>query len=381
MNQLLSRSSQRSIEHEGFFQGSQGCAPDEAIAEIDHNFNQKKEAVAHKVTPRLKELEAIAIDARQRRSAAQERLESIKQRHAGHLPEILVPVFMVGMGMFCMAAEANMLAPFMDLFDITSPIAQFIGGLAIACGCAVLLHLAIDSLTPGKFERNSQRMLRVAGTVCLLGLLWAGVTRGRQAAYGASVSGSPLAGSHLRRGDTMTIIPITGDAEADLQGRILYYAVPTADERQAYDADLRKISSQVASDLDGFEIGALAHPEQHTDILGTIRIAMAEFSAADTDKRLIVLSDFLQDNRQLDFRSDRRLATSDAGKRFGTELRKGAANHPPARAFFGRLRSADYAALNAKRREGIDAFWLSLIPVSTIEPDGPQGLIRQMAAD
>lgn len=186
---------------------------------------------------------------------------------------------------------------------------------------------------------------------------------------------------HLHRGDTLTIIPITGDAEADLQGRILHYEVPTADKREAYDADLRKLSSQVGSDLEGLESEALAHPGQHTDILGTIRIAMAEFSPADTDKRLIVLSDFVQDDRQSDFRRDRSVATSDAGKRFGAELQKRVAYRRSVRVFLARLRSTDYAALNPKRREGISAFWETLMPLSTIEPDGPQSLLQQMAHD
>lgn len=180
---------------------------------------------------------------------------------------------------------------------------------------------------------------------------------------------------HLHRGDTVTIIPITGDAEADLQGRILHYEVPTAEKRQAYDADLRRLASRAGTDLDALEVVALARPEQHTDILGTMRIAMAEFSSAQTEKQLIVLSDFIQDDRQSDFRTDSRVSTAARGKRFGTELQKRGAYQSSVRVFLGRLRSTDYALLSAKRREGISAFWQALIPHSAIEPDGPQRLL------
>ena len=185
---------QKDIEHEAFYHGSQRCEPHEALAEIENKFNQKKELVARKATPRIKQLEAVIVDARTRLPAATERLQSITARHRGRLPEIAVPTFMVVIGLFAMLAESAMLAPFMDLFDITNPFWQHIAALAIGSACAIILHLSIESLTPGRFELNTERLLRVLGIFCLVGLAWAGIARGRQAAYGASLSGSPLAG-------------------------------------------------------------------------------------------------------------------------------------------------------------------------------------------
>ncbi len=185
---------QKDIEHEAFYHGSQGCPPQEALAEIESKFKQQMELLEHKATPRIKQLEATIEDARRRLPAAAERLQSITTRHNGRLPEIVVPTFMVLMGLFAMFAESGMLAPFMDLFDITNPLWQHIAALAIGSACAVILHLSIESLTPGRFELNKQRLLRALGIFCLIGLTWAGIARGRQAAYGASLSGSPLAG-------------------------------------------------------------------------------------------------------------------------------------------------------------------------------------------
>jgi len=185
---------QKQIEHEGFYHGSQGCEPHEALAEIESKFNQQMEMVSHKATPKIKQLEATIEDANKRLPAATERLDSITARHHGRLPEILLPTFMLFVGLFAMFAESIMLAPFMDLFDITNPAWQQIAALAIGFACAIMLHLSIESLTPGRFEPNMQRVLRVLGICCILGLMCAGVARGRQAAYGASLSGSPLAG-------------------------------------------------------------------------------------------------------------------------------------------------------------------------------------------
>jgi hypothetical protein len=185
---------QKQLEHEAFYHGSQNCEPHEALAEIESKFNQKMELVAHKATPQIKQLEATIEDANRRLPLATERLQSITARHKGRLPEIAVPVFMVGMGLFAMLAESGMLAPFMDLFDITNPIWQHLSALAIGCACAVILHLSIESLTPKRFEPNTEKMLRILGVFVLVGLAWAGIARGHQAAFGASLSGSPLGG-------------------------------------------------------------------------------------------------------------------------------------------------------------------------------------------
>ena len=72
---------QKQLEHEAFYHGSQRCEPQAALAEIENKFNQQKELVAHKATPRIKQLEAVIVDARTRLPAATERLQSITARH------------------------------------------------------------------------------------------------------------------------------------------------------------------------------------------------------------------------------------------------------------------------------------------------------------
>jgi hypothetical protein len=185
---------QKQLEHEAFYHGSQRCEPTEALAEIASKFNQQMEIVSQHATPRIKVLEATLDDAHSRLPAARERLSSIVARHRGRLPEIVMPTFMVVIGLFAMLAESAMLAPFMDLFDVTTAFWQHLAALAIGCACANILHLSIESLTTDRFERTIQWLLRGLGVFCLIGLAWAGITRGKQAAYGASLSGSPLAG-------------------------------------------------------------------------------------------------------------------------------------------------------------------------------------------
>src|ERR1700719_999406 len=48
--------------------------------------------------------------------------------------------------------------------------------------------------------------------------------------------------AHMQRGDTLVIIPITGDAANDAGGRILRLSAPT--QRETYDTDLVRFHEQ-----------------------------------------------------------------------------------------------------------------------------------------
>jgi len=183
---------------------------------------------------------------------------------------------------------------------------------------------------------------------------------------------------HLRRGDTLTIVPITGNAKAELQGRTLRYSVPTEESRQAYDADLRTLHDQIKNDLVRLQTDALAHPGEHTDIIGSIRIAMKEFSLKPSDKRLIVLSDFIQDDSQFDFRKDNKLA----GEAQATALAKCLIAHrdanPVVTVILGRLRSNEFSSLTLNRQRAIEEFWAQVMFPADVEADGTEAALRAL---
>jgi len=184
---------------------------------------------------------------------------------------------------------------------------------------------------------------------------------------------------HLHRGDTLTIIPITDDADAELQGRTLHYIVPTVENRQAYDADLRRLHSQIKDDLAQLQADAVAHPGKQTDILGSIRVAMREFSSRPTDKWLIVLSDFIQDDRQFNFRKDPRLANAICAEALGKTVGLPYGKYSSVRVALGRLRSKEFSALTPTRQWAIDAFWERAMSPATVDPDGTAALRRSLA--
>jgi hypothetical protein len=165
--------------------------------------------------------------------------------------------------------------------------------------------------------------------------------------------------AHLQRGDRITIIPITGDAQADTPGRVLRFEVPTV--RQAYDNDLRQFRSALKKSLEELKGQTKFYPDPHTDILGAVILAQQElrFRSSAPNKELVILSDFIQDDSELHFLRDRHLMSRTAAKQFALEsVKTKGIDLPKVPVYLGMLRSKDYKSARRHRRDAIKDFWL-----------------------
>lgn len=162
----------------------------------------------------------------------------------------------------------------------------------------------------------------------------------------------------MRRGDSLIVIPILGDEEADIQGRILRLRAPV--RRAPYDADLRRFRAEAAREYAAFASNLLAHPGQRTDILGALDVARQEFEAMPSPemRKLIVLSDFIEDDGRYRFTSDPNLATLAGARWLAERLRRerGFALRGVG-VYLGALESSDFARLDTRRRRAVRAFW------------------------
>src|ERR1039458_3488833 len=84
--------------------------------------------------------------------------------------------------------------------------------------------------------------------------------------------------AHMQRGDTLVIIPITGDAANDAGGRILRLSAPT--QRKTYDTDLRRFHEQALKQLTAWASSLDPH-QSRTDILGALDAAQQEATSLD----------------------------------------------------------------------------------------------------
>jgi hypothetical protein len=162
---------------------------------------------------------------------------------------------------------------------------------------------------------------------------------------------------HMQRGDTLILIPITGDAANDGGGRILRLSAPT--QRETYDTDLRRFQEQARKQFAAW-IASLDKHQSRTDILGALDAARQEFAVLPNgmNRKLVVVSDFLEDDGTCRFVSAGSLANPGRARDLAAHLREqnGFTLHGVPLCL-GRLESSDFAPLSAQRKEAVQAFW------------------------
>ena len=175
--------------------------------------------------------------------------------------------------------------------------------------------------------------------------------------------------SSLGRGDTLILIPITGDAENDTGGHILRIQAPTT--REPYDADLRRFRENARKQFSDWVATVRAEPNR-TDILGALDAAQQELSTLPRGgiRRLIVVSDFIEDDGTYRFTSDRSLVSPTRARALAARLR---AEHrftlPGVILCLGRLESNDFAPLSVARKNAIQAFWATYFTENGQSPE------------
>jgi hypothetical protein len=161
----------------------------------------------------------------------------------------------------------------------------------------------------------------------------------------------------MQRGDLLVLIPITGDAANDAGGRILRLFAPT--RRETYDADLRRFREQAGKQFAAW-VAALDKHQSRTDILGALDAARQELVSLPekSNRRVIVVSDFLEDDGTYNFVSETALASPEHARTLAARLRElhgFALQGVPL--CLGRLESDDLLLLSTHRREAVHAFW------------------------
>lgn len=163
--------------------------------------------------------------------------------------------------------------------------------------------------------------------------------------------------SQMGRGDCLILIPITGDAQNDAGGRILRLSAPTT--RESYDADLRRFQVQAQKQFSAW-VASLDQHQPRTDILGTLDVARQELATLpkDSSSRLIIVSDFLEDESAYRFITASQLAHAESAKALARKLKsdRGFALQG-APVCLGHLESSDFAPLSAERKQAVQAFW------------------------
>jgi hypothetical protein len=173
----------------------------------------------------------------------------------------------------------------------------------------------------------------------------------------------------LHRGDRLTVIPILGDAEAGASGTIMRFDV--LGNRQAYDSDLRQFAVKLEGALKELNSSAMNDPTAETDILGAISLAEQEMRPDMTNLNvLVILSDFIQEDREINFLRDGRLINKNTAKEFAKQIakeRRSRLGDTPV--YLGLLKSKEYARCSRSRRYAIQEFWIEYLTSTNGAPE------------
>jgi len=181
-----------SIEDYAFYLGAQHVPADEGLNELDHHFRQEETRIEAASVQKQKPLEAIL----ERNAAKRAKVEAAwKAMHDlfGHHPPPVALFYAIGaLGLVALVIDAILTGPGLDALNITDPAIQYIAAFALAALAASTFHLALESFESERMDLRNRWGARMLGIFSLLGLTCWGILRGRQIAFGASISHNPL---------------------------------------------------------------------------------------------------------------------------------------------------------------------------------------------
>ena len=108
-----------------------------------------------------------------------------------------MPVIVAAIAFLAVVAEARMLAPALDLLNVTDPLSQLLSALGIAFITALAFHFAWETFTRVDFPRLWKIAIRIMAGALSLGMIFWGILRGLQVGFSADLAQSPL-GEFLR---------------------------------------------------------------------------------------------------------------------------------------------------------------------------------------
>ena len=169
-----------------------------------------------------------------------------------------------------------------------------------------------------------------------------------------SLKAIQLQAKTLGRGDSITVIPVTGDAAVETGGKVL--RLEAGEIRRLRDRDLKDFQAEIEQKINLLS-GAATYKQ--TDLLGALRIAQEE--AANQRERhrrviIVILSDLVHSTSQIRFEQNAGFAKPEsvrpvAEKMSQTDIWRAT------EIYLGSLESSDLRKMPTERRQAVGEFW------------------------
>lgn len=175
---MKNRNDARTVEAEGFRDGTQGVNPGTTVKEIEAQFGQREEQENQAAAERIKSLEAQAETLERRKDDSERHWAELEFRTEGMPPQIILPFVAVICAIAAVIGEAVFLAPVMDGFGIADATLQLIFAGVIVITTSGLFEITKrvysgrthDSLATEETTSGASNASRLGGLV-FLGLL------------------------------------------------------------------------------------------------------------------------------------------------------------------------------------------------------------------
>src|SRR6185437_8404702 len=136
----------RRVECDGFYDGAHGTPANLGIDEIDAKFEKKKAELERDAIANQKKLEAEITYLDEIRPEVQRLVQAVEGCENEEPPNVVLPMCIVALAVVALIAEALLLAPAMDIFNIASPAAQLFTAIGIAGIAGLAFHFVWESL-------------------------------------------------------------------------------------------------------------------------------------------------------------------------------------------------------------------------------------------
>src|SRR5437588_690357 len=190
---LMSRlNEERRVECDGFYDGAHGSPIERGIEEIEGKFEEKKANLQRDAVTNQKRLEAEIKRMSEVGPAVKRKVQAVEEKNNDQTLSIVLPVCVVLLALLAIISEALLLAPAMDILNVTNEIAQLFTAFGIAGVAGLTFHFVWESFTSEDFPKIWKVTVRAVAAMLAFGLIVWGILRGYQVAFAASLNQNPL---------------------------------------------------------------------------------------------------------------------------------------------------------------------------------------------
>src|SRR5437660_1535786 len=190
---LMSRlNEERRVECDGFYDGAHGSPIERGIEEIEGKFEEKKANLQRDAVTNQKRLEAEIKHLDEVGPAVERKVQAVEEKNGEQQLSIVLPVVVVILALFAIISEALLLAPAMDILNVTNEIAQLFTAFGLAAVAGLTFHFVWESFISEAFPNIWKVTIRVVAAMLAFGLVVWGILRGFQVAFAAYLNQNPL---------------------------------------------------------------------------------------------------------------------------------------------------------------------------------------------